>query len=133
MSNEYLPVDVKEMPKEPARFFMQTEDGTPIEYSPIQYRSIDQIYDIELPNEEKIVFSLFYFPGWKVWVDNHPVPLQITKNGMISTFIPSGKHRLELRLGSTFVRSLANTGSALCIFLFGFLGAIYLTGRKSKS
>jgi hypothetical protein len=132
MSNEYLPVGVKDMPQYPARFFIQTEDGTPIEYSPIQYNSIDQVYDIELVKGERIIFSLFYFPGWVVAIDNRPVAIQVTRNGLISSATSSGKHRVELRFTNTPVRSLANAGSVLSILLFGVLSVIYLSRKKIK-
>ncbi len=132
MSNEYLPIGVKDMPQYPAKYFIQTEDGTPIEYSPVQYSSINQVYDIELSQEEKIIFSLFYFPGWVLAIDNHPVPIQVTRNGLISSSVSKGTHRIELLLKDTPIRCLSNTGSILSILLFGILSVIYWNGKKMK-
>ena len=49
MSNEYLPKDIKKMPILPAKNFMQATDGTQIDFTPIQYTSVQQEYRIDLP------------------------------------------------------------------------------------
>ena len=131
MSNEYLPKDIKKMPILPAKNFMQATDGTQIDFTPIQYTSVQQEYRIDLPVNTTVIFSLFYFPGWKIKVDGRSENIIISGNGLISAQIPKGNHLVELRFENTPIRLWSNLISLLSMFIIaGLIASLVLRKRK---
>ncbi len=54
----------------------------------------------------RLRFSLFYFPGWRAWLDLKPIRINHDKDlGRIMVDIPAGQHRLDLRFTNTPVRA----------------------------
>ena len=64
--------------------------------------------------DSAIRFNLFYFPGWRAWIDLRPAKIKIGKElGRIIINIPAGKHRIDLRFTNTPVRAITNVISLL--------------------
>ena len=66
---------------------------------------------------DQLIFGQFYFPGWQLWVDGQPHPLEASvPHGLLQTTLPSGEHTLELRFGNTPLRTAAN-GVSLVVWV----------------
>jgi hypothetical protein len=64
----------------------------------------------------------FYWPGWTASLDGQPVPIHATDpEGFIAVSIPSGSHRLHLRLRDTPPRQLGWALSATTLLLLAGL------------
>jgi len=52
----------------------------------------------------RMIDYTFYFPGWKVFVDNKEVPIEFQDpkyRGVITYGVPSGKHTILLKFTNT--------------------------------
>ena len=80
----------------------------------------------KVETKSKLRFNLFYFPGWRVWLDQKPWPWQVGKDlGRIIVSIPPGKHRLDLRFTNTPVRAITNF-----ISLLAWWGLLFVATKK---
>lgn len=64
---------------------------------------------------------LFYFPGWKAYVDEQEVPIKIADpEGFITMWVPAGDHEVSLRFEDTPPRTLGwiVAGIGQVVFLF---------------
>ncbi len=67
---------------------------------------------------------LFYFPGWKAYVDGQEVPIKIAApEGFVTVWIPAGDHEVLLRFEDTPPRTLGWLVAG--IGLAGFLLAVW--------
>jgi len=58
--------------------------------------------------------NVFYFPGWRVWVDEKPAGLEYEKSsGKMKVYLTEGKHGVYFRLTNTPIRAWANLFSLL--------------------
>jgi hypothetical protein len=65
------------------------------------------------PTPFSLRFYTAYYPGWRGFVDGAEVPIAIWGDlGGMAVAIPAGEHRVELRFGDTWPRSL---GAALSL------------------
>ncbi len=65
---------------------------------------------------------LFYFPGWKAYVDEQEIPVKIADpEGFITLWVPEGDHEVSLHFEDTPPRTLGwvVAGIGLVAFLFG--------------
>jgi len=69
----------------------------------------------------------FYFPGWRAWVDGEPADVVPGEpHGFITVPLPAGAHTLELRFGSTPIRTagvVISLISLLALFGLALVGA----------
>lgn len=72
----------------------------------------------------RLVDHTQYFPGWKVLVDNVKTPIEFQDpnwRGLITFFVPAGKHQIKVVFAQTKIRYLANliSVSTLVLLLIG--------------
>lgn len=72
----------------------------------------------------RLVDHTQYFPGWKVLVDNVKTPIEFQDpnwRGLITFFVPAGKHQIKVVFAQTKIRYLANliSVSTLLLLLIG--------------
>lgn len=86
-----------------------------------------QRWDLKVATQNaKITLPLFYFPGWKLFIDGTEVSIDYKNNlGLISFEILSGNHTIEAIFTNTPVRTVANTMTALGFILIP-VGAVLL-------
>ncbi|MBL7078633.1 glycosyltransferase family 39 protein [Candidatus Shapirobacteria bacterium] len=66
-------------------------------------------FKISIQKEGEIMLPVYYFPGWRGWLDKKEVELTYEKDlGRIIMEVPAGEHQGELRLTNTPVRAWAN-------------------------
>ncbi|MDY6877645.1 MAG: glycosyltransferase family 39 protein, partial [Chloroflexota bacterium] len=81
------------------------------DYGPNQARVI-----VETPDPFRARYLAFYFPGWRVTVDDKPVSIVPTEpEGLISFDVPAGRHTVAIRFGETPLRIVADTISLLSL------------------
>lgn len=140
---EFLPVTVKRFPeddrlaeeilagREPRRV---DEDQLPAG-AVVDYASTDPLdarFNVSSPQPFTLVYRNFYFPGWRVTLDDLPVPIRITSEyGLISFDVPAGEHRVRVFLGSTPIRDMASVISIIAWMTFASLTVIRIWRRHT--
>lgn len=115
--------------------FMEREPSAKIEVidgeasiEPVDRRINSHKYRIESKNESRIRENTIYFPGWKVFMNgkNVPIEFQDQKNrGLITFYVPKGKHNLEIRFSDTKLRLFSNIVSIISFLILLFWGILY--------
>lgn len=125
--SEYRPVWVKEKPAAPVADRLTASrpdtDIQRIEESPHSY-----IYKITIAGETVLTAHLFYFPGWKAYVNGNAVRPHISRQGLMQFSLPKGRFRIELKFWNTPVRILGNGLS-----LAGLLALGWISFRAAKA
>lgn len=92
-------------------------------------------YEVTAEEKTRLVDNTVYFPGWEVLVDESKTNIEFQDQnyrGLITFYIPSGEHRVEVRFRETKLRMFADfvsLGSVMVIF--GILVAPYAIRRFS--
>jgi uncharacterized membrane protein YfhO len=87
---------------------------------------------LTLQKEEMLFLSIPYDKGWKLTVDNKPVPTEKVNEGFIGAMIPKGVHQIELQ----YHQPLVKVGLIITILCWGTLLVLivisYIKPRRSK-
>lgn len=82
-------------------------------------------YQINANTDVRMADYTFYFPGWKVFVDNQPVVIQFQDpayRGVITYNVPKGTHSVVVKFTDTKYRLLGNLVSFVSlVVLFGII------------
>lgn len=137
-TGEYTPVWVAQFPdtheqqaellagREPQRLQLPPSATARV----LAVRPADDRYTVTALEPFTAVYRSFYFPGWQVILDGKPAPIKVTyPNGLISFDVPAGAHTVEVRFGSTPVRSAA--GAASMVSLLVAIGGWWAARRRS--
>jgi uncharacterized membrane protein YfhO len=81
---------------------------------------------LTLEKEEMLFLSIPYDKGWKLTVDNQPVPTEMVNEGFIGAMIPKGEHQIELQ----YHQPLVNVGLIITILCWGTLLILMVTSNK---
>ena len=77
-------------------------------------------FAVQAPHEMLLRLYLFYFPGWKAYVDGQETPIEIAKpEGFITLWVPAGEHEVLLSFEDTSPRTAGwiIAGASLVILL----------------
>jgi len=113
---DYLPIYAESPPgeKAPDKPLIIKGDGKTISG---QTGSNWQNWKVRMDEEGRIRLPLFYFPGWKVWVNGQKTAIDHdNKLGLITVRVTEGEQQILAKLESTPIRKLGNM-----ITLAGFL------------
>jgi len=130
-----LKVDLAELPKPRRRLAVDLQEST----------TISQELWVHAEEEGRIVFNIFYYPGWQAYVldglhGNIQTRLEVIPHGSIgrvSVSVPEGEYYLLLRLEDTPVRvagqmmSVSSLVATFAILGWGLYGRA--RGRASRS
>jgi len=101
-------------------------DGASLEAAVVERRPTRQTWYV-WGDGGRIAFPLFYWPGWRAWVDDEPVDVwPVEGSGYLALEALPGEHTILLRLGRTPVRLAAELVS-LCAWLG--LGVVLVHAR----
>lgn len=78
-------------------------------------------YRIEAATPLRMVDYTFYFPGWKVWVDQQPVSLEfqdVEYRGVMTYRIPQGSHDVRIRFEDTKIRFFSKILTVIGVAIF---------------
>jgi hypothetical protein len=125
VSAEYLPATVQPRPytsswlTEGNRETLGVLDGELLHAQPLEWRSGRQIWQVTIAElGATLVFPTLYWPGWQATVDDQKAEIQPAPgSGLIIIELPPGEHIVELALGKTPVRWLAEFISLLAFLL----------------
>jgi hypothetical protein len=73
-----------------------------------------------------LVLSEVYYPAWKAYVDDRPVPLYVADHVLRAVPVPAGKHTVELRYESWSLRV------GLAVSLIAYLALIALAVAEAR-
>ena len=111
------PIWVKQPPSTPATERLTIIEG---EGQVLTSNVTPTYYDFFTESREatRMRVNTFYFPGWKVFVDQEERPVEIEKlSGVIEFSLEPGKHRIQVRFTDTPVREWSERISLLALFL----------------
>lgn len=118
--SEYLPIWVKETP--PALVGQRlTASRNDAEISNIEEAPHRYAYEIAAAGETLFTAHLFYFPGWKLYVNGSEIQPRISSQGLMQFHLPKGQSTIELKFENTPVRTIGNGLSIAGLFMFGAL------------
>ncbi len=106
---DYLPIYAKEPPAELAtvRYQVLTGDSRIFDF----YEGTNWItFKTETRSHTIIRLSQYYFPNWRIYVDNKEVEVEYKNNslGLMTFILGKGNHTISARLYDTQIRSLSN-------------------------
>ena len=119
---EYLPKTVKKLPDKKLAGRVVVVSG--------QARinnlrtGIDSVsFEAVVSQEARLVIGQFYYPSWRVWANQKPIPLYTDEAGLIHIQLTQGNHDVVALFGDSGVRRWSAYLSALAAFLLmGILG-----------
>lgn len=98
-----------------------------------EVKNISRSYSVSALTPLRIIDYTFYFPGWNVFIDNKPVPIQFQDpeyRGVITYSVPVGQHEAKVVFQDTQVRKVAKVISVCSAF---FLLLLFLLRKKVLS
>ena len=97
----------------------------------VEQRALYDGFLVDTPKEFVFRLYLFYFPGWRAYVDGEEVDIDVaTPEGFITFFVPEGEHEVAVRFEDTPPRTVGWIVSALG--LVGLISAL-VAMRPSRS
>ncbi len=97
---------------------------------PVLLAPLEEAYHLNLPEQTVVQIGRFYFPGWRAWLDGHPVAIQPAgPHGLIGVDVPAGVHELRLKFGDTPARKVG-----WGLMLTGLVGSVWILwcGRRPE-
>lgn len=103
--------------------------------TPVGRSSTKHVYEITAPFRSRIRENTLYFPGWKIYIDGNEyegIQFQDPANrGLMTYYVPSGKHNVVVQFSDTKIRTIANLVSlGALIIIVGIL--VVPIGKKRK-
>jgi len=127
---EYEPRWVEARP--PYRERGLTSLGRPIEIAASSRSAVELEFDVVADEASSVEAATFYYPGWRVLVDDVPVPHRpLPRSGTIAFEVPAGAHSVRLVLEPTPLRRRATAVSAATFI--ALLAAALITRRRRSS
>ena len=81
-------------------------------FTTLEKKSNRQIYEVEITKPGSLIIQTYYFPGWKVWVDEKPVELKPMSDplrlGRLILDVTNGKHQIVAKFTDTPIRFIGN-------------------------
>ncbi|MCA9963737.1 MAG: hypothetical protein KC423_05830 [Anaerolineales bacterium] len=88
----------------------------------VERRATRQVWRVVVEQDDVVRFPTLFWPGWRAAVDGEQVEIVPTAgSGLISVPVPAGQHTVELWLGRTTVRLVAELVSLTAVLLTLFL------------
>lgn len=74
-------------------------------------------FSTNLKKDSDVVVRRYYFPGWKVFMDDKQVNIKPHgEEGLISFIVPSGQHKVRVELVGTEIQKMGNWISLIAFF-----------------
>jgi hypothetical protein len=126
-AEEYEPVYVQERPSTPISKLATLLDGE-AQWSSDRLSPTQFTLQVNVVKEARLRMSIFYFPGWTLYVDGaeHSIDYQ-NPQGLIEFSLEPGEHRIELFFANTLVRNIS-----VCISLVSLVLLLVTLGLNKK-
>ncbi|MBI2031266.1 MAG: glycosyltransferase family 39 protein [Candidatus Levybacteria bacterium] len=85
----------------------------------VQRSTTKRIYKINAQKTSRILENTLYFPGWTVLLDSKPAIVEFQDQrfrGLITFYVPEGKHDIEIVYRETKLRLFSNIASTFVLF-----------------
>ncbi len=69
---------------------------------------LDKEFRVRMEKDEQIRINTTYFPGWRVTVDSHVMPILYHQSGLIEVLVPHGDHTIHAWFGETQPRLIGD-------------------------
>ena len=113
-SDEYLPIWVIEKPSKKDECVVISKGKGVI--SGLRRQGSDYDFSISARGDTEIMLDSYWYPGWRVWVDDREIPIAINEfDGRICFSVPPGEHRILVRFLDTRLRMTAKMISLLSL------------------
>ncbi len=82
-------------------------------------RSTHYRFRLDSSKDTQVIMHTLFFPGWKTSVNEKQIQVK-NSNGLLSFFIPKGRHEIEVVFGDTPIRAVSKIISlfSLCVIVF---------------
>ena len=115
--NDYLPIYTSLSPPHQAAELPVVLSGK-IDFINIEKGSDWQRWLVDVLDDSRVQAQIFYFPDWKVYVDQMDTKIDYLKNGLITFDLTKGKHTVILKLTDTPIRVISNVLTLMGFFIF---------------
>ncbi len=98
--------------------FMEKRAAAPIsvaageaKWEQVSRNTTRHVYRLDATTRSRIVENTLYFPGWNVFVDGEPVPIEFQDpefRGLMTFWVDAGEHEIVIEFTDTKVRKFAN-------------------------
>lgn len=112
---------------------VRAPDGAITRLAEVERTSVREVYEVETTRETIAWAAPFYYPGWRVRIDEREVEMLPARGtGTLEFRLPEGTHRLRIELGRTAVRFHAALASAAAWILLLVFVAVDLPRRAPR-
>lgn len=137
-TNYFSEVNTIWMGREPTEFPTKKVDviGGEAQIISTDRKSTKHYYEIIANQPSNILDHTFFFPGWKVYVNENEVPIQFQDPafpGMITFQIPEGKNIVRVQFEQSKIQQLGNILSISFILLLGIISILFFFVKRSES
>jgi hypothetical protein len=116
-AREFEPIDVQQFPSTPAQEPLTVTAGIAA-YRVIERTPILQSFRIHVDKDAQLRLSTFYFPGWKVYVDDGATAVSHSNSqGLMEFRLAPGDHNVRVAFEDTPIRHWSTLLSLLCLVL----------------
>lgn len=117
-AGEYIPKTVKTMPTRLSARALRVISGEKISYEPESMKSVEYIFNIKKIKSTAILdFEVFYFPGWKVFLNDKEIPARASDPEGLIEFEISEPGLLKIVFMPTATRKFSTLISQFALFL----------------
>lgn len=98
----------------------------------VEVKNSSRTYIVVAEERIRMADYTFYFPGWKVYIDGVPTIIEfqdMNYRGVITYYVPEGRHTVLVKFEDTKVRMFANAASVFSLIAFG---ALIFIEKKNK-
>jgi len=114
---DFIPIWVEKKPEQIALADYEIISGEP-EIEVVESKTHKLVLKVKKQKPADLQINKFYFPGWKVFIDDKEALFKYKENnGIITVSLPEGKYTLKLIFTKTPIRKLAEMVSLTSLFL----------------
>jgi hypothetical protein len=131
---EYLPKWVKTIPLAPPQKRYEVVKGEALIVEQKKISGVHHELTVAAKTPALVCFHHFYFPGWRVFVDNKEIQiLPDNPYGLILFVVPPGVHHVKIFFGQTSVRIAGDAISLIFLcFLTGMLFRMFFVPSRRR-
>ncbi len=105
--------------------------GASVEILPAQ--APNNRFRVQSPKKFLLRLYLFYFPGWRAYVDGEEVPIEIADpEGFVTFWVPDGEHTVSVRFKDTLPRKVGWGIAAFGLLALGLVSLYWLKAAATS-
>ncbi|MFZ5376077.1 MAG: hypothetical protein ACOZAN_00200 [Patescibacteria group bacterium] len=128
---DYIPIAMSPVNQiEPVYQLVLSVDKEPQQYQVAIDQSHQKLIQTNFSNTTTLNLGLASFPGWKAELDGEEIELKTSPDGNYQLDVPKGSHLVGIIFGSTLLRSVADTISAISLIILVWFNLPSLINQK---